>query len=411
MASRTPTTRATTGVTTGTTPTSPQKAQSTAKRKTTAAQKVTATPKAPAKEKATVRKTPAGARNPKSADDSAQLIDFYRQMMLIRRFEERAARAYTQALVGGYCHLNLGEEAAVVGLMSAMRPSDYLFTNYREHGYAISRGIDPNRVMAELYGRIDGVSKGWGGSMHMFDITQRLLGGYGIVGGQLPLATGAALAIDYREGDEVVLCTMGDGTTNIGAFHESLNIAALWNLPVVYVIINNRLGMGTTVEKASAEPELYKRASAYRMASERVDGLDPLAVYAAAGRAIDSARGGKPFLLEVMTERLRGHSVVDPATYRSAEEVADLKENDPVHTLAARLVAEGILNDEALAKIDEEATALVVAAADFAAASPFPEISTLFDYTYATPVPNDSRRLPGEPLFAPEPLPGQEVSA
>jgi pyruvate dehydrogenase E1 component alpha subunit len=337
-----------------------------------------------------------------------RLVEFYRSMMLIRRFEERAARAYTQALVGGYCHLNLGEEAAVVGLMAALQPTDYLFTNYREHGYALTRGIDPNRVMAELFGRVDGVSKGWGGSMHMFDLEKRMLGGYGIVGGQLPLATGAALAIDYRGGQEIVLCTMGDGTTNIGAFHESLNIAALWNLPIVYVVINNRLGMATTVDKASAEPELYKRASAYRMPAERVDGLDPLAVFEAAERAVASARAGKPFLLEVMTERLRGHSVVDPAKYRTAEEVSLVKERDPVRSVAARLIADGLLDDEALAAIDEEATARAGEAAAFAENSAFPDVSTLFDYTYATPVPNDSRRLPGEPLYphAPNPEPG-----
>jgi pyruvate dehydrogenase E1 component alpha subunit len=198
---------------------------------------------------------------------------------------------------------------------------------------------------------------------------------------------------------------MGDGSTNIGVFHESLNIAALWHLPIVYVIINNRLGMGTTVNKAAAEPDLYERASSYRMASARVDGLDPLAVYEAAQRAIDTARGGKPFLLEVVTERLRGHSVVDPAKYRSTEEVAELKVNDPVHTFAARLVAEGLLDDDALAKIDEEVMAWVAEAAAFAEGSPFPDISTLFDYTYATPVPNDSRRLPGQALFEPAPFP------
>ncbi|MBB5642278.1 pyruvate dehydrogenase (acetyl-transferring) E1 component subunit alpha [Cryobacterium roopkundense] len=345
------------------------------------------------------------ARKPRPTAAQKRSIDFYRQMMLIRRFEERAARSYTQALIGGYCHLNLGEEAAVVGLMAALRPTDYLFTNYREHGYAITRGIDPNRVMAELYGRADGVSKGWGGSMHMFDFEKRMLGGYGIVGGQIPLATGAALAIDYRSGDEIVLCTMGDGTTNIGAFHESLNIASLWNLPIVYVIINNRLGMATTVDKASAEPELYKRASAYRMASERVDGLDPLAVFDAAERAVASARGGKPFLLEVVTERLRGHSVVDPAKYRSAEELTLVMERDPVHALAARLLADGLLDDAALATIDENATTRVTEAAGFAENSPFPDVSTLFDYTYATPVANDSHRLPGQPLFEPEPIP------
>ncbi|MCY7289893.1 MAG: thiamine pyrophosphate-dependent dehydrogenase E1 component subunit alpha, partial [Cryobacterium sp.] len=248
-------------------------------------------------------------------------------------------------------------------------------------------------------------STGGGGSIHMCDMEKRRRGGYGSGGGQLPRATGAALAIDYRDGQEIVLCTMGDGTTNIGAFHESLNIAALWNLPIVYVVINNRLGMATTVDKASAEPELYKRASAYRMASERVDGLDPLAVFEATERAVASARAGKPFLLEVMTERLRGHSVVDPAKYRTADEVSLVKERDPVPTLAARLIADGLLDNAALTAIDEQATARASEAAAFAENSPFPDVSTLFDYTYATPVPNDSRRLPGEPLYEPAPIP------
>jgi pyruvate dehydrogenase E1 component alpha subunit len=345
------------------------------------------------------------------ADRGGQLRQFYRDMVLVRRFEERAARAYTEALVGGYCHLNLGEEAAVVGLMSALRPTDYLFTNYREHGYAIMRGIDPSRVMAELYGRVDGVSKGWGGSMHMFDLTHRLLGGYGIVGGQLPLATGAALAIDYRAGDEVVMCTLGDGTTAIGAFHESLNIAALWHLPVVYVVVNNGLGMGTTVAHSSAEPDLWKRGAAYRMDAARVDGFDPLAVHDAAVKAVETARSGRPYLLEVTTERLRGHSVVDPAKYRSAAEVERLKQEDPVALLAGKLTADGVLDADALGAIEEEVAAVVTAAADYAAASPRPEVSTLFDYTYASPVPNDSRRLPGDPLFPVRPAPAAGVPA
>jgi pyruvate dehydrogenase E1 component alpha subunit len=339
--------------------------------------------------------------DPAVSERATQLRAFYRDMVLVRRFEERAARAYTEALVGGYCHLNLGEEAAVVGLMAALRPTDYLFTNYREHGYALQRGIDPNRVMAELYGRADGVSKGWGGSMHMFDITHRLLGGYGIVGGQLPLATGAALAIDYRDGEDVVMCTMGDGTTAIGAFHESLNIAALWHLPIVFVIVNNGLGMGTTVANSSAEPDLYKRGTAYRMESARVDGFDPVAVHEAAVAAVASARAGRPYLLEVMTERLRGHSVVDPAKYRSAEEVERLSHEDPVQLFAAKLTADGVLDATAIAEIEVEVAGIVTAAADFAAGSPHPDVSTLFDYTYATPVPNDSRRLPGQPLFDP----------
>ena len=345
------------------------------------------------------------AARPEPAVSDEQLRKFYRDMLLVRRFEERAARAYTEALVGGYCHLNLGEEAAVVGLMDALAPADYLFTNYREHGYAIMRGIDPKQVMAELYGRVDGVSKGWGGSMHMFDITHRLLGGYGIVGGQLPLAAGAALAIDYRGGDEVVMCTLGDGTTAIGAFHESLNIAALWNLPVVFVVVNNGLGMGTEVARSSAEPELYKRGAAYRMDSARVDGSEPVAVREAAAKAVESARGGRPYLLEVVTERLRGHSVVDPAKYRSAQEVERLKQEDPIQLLGAKLTADGALDPEAIAAIEAEVAAIVTAAADFAASSPNPDVSTLFDYTYATPVPNDSRRLPGEPLFEPLPAP------
>ena len=355
--------------------------------------------------KRTARKATARASAPRAtkkvphAAHAERMLDFYREMLFIRRFEERAARGYTQALIGGYCHLNLGEEAAVVGLISALRPSDYLFTNYREHGYAIARGIDPKRIMAELYGRVDGVSKGWGGSMHMFDLTHRLLGGYGIVGGQVPLATGAALAIDYRGGDEIVMCTMGDGTTNIGAFHESLNIAGLWNLPIVYVIINNRLGMGTTVEKSSAEPELFKRGAAYRIEAARVDGLDPVAVADAAQSAVEVARAGRPFLLEVVSERLRGHSVVDPAKYRSPEEVASLKEHDPVHAMAARLVVEGLSDDVTLAILDQEVLANIEEISSFAEASAFPDESTLFDYNYATAVANDSRRLPGQPLF------------
>jgi pyruvate dehydrogenase E1 component alpha subunit len=242
------------------------------------------------------------------------LVGYYRMMWLMRRFEERCAEMYQRAKIGGYCHLNLGEEATVVGLMAALEPRDYLFTNYREHGYALAKGIEPGPVMAELFGKATGVSRGRGGSMHLFDVGARLLGGYAIVGGQIPLATGAAQAIAYRDGDEVVMCQMGDGTVNTGAFHECLNMAQLWKLPIVFVIVNNLTGMGTKVEAASAEPELYKRACAYRMASERVDGNDLLAVRDAARRAVERARGESlPFLLEAVSFRLRGHSVVDPA--------------------------------------------------------------------------------------------------
>ncbi|MEU8340749.1 pyruvate dehydrogenase E1 component alpha subunit [Actinomadura meyerae] len=334
------------------------------------------------------------------AEDAETLVGYYRQMLLIRRFEERAARAYTEAKIGGYCHLNLGEEATVVGLMAALRPTDYLFTNYREHGYAIAKGIGADRVMAELYGRSTGVSKGWGGSMHLFDVETRLLGGYGIVGGQLPLATGAALAVSYKGGDEVVMCQMGDGTAAIGAFHESLNIAGLWDLPIVFVVINNGLGMGTTVENSAAEPELYKRGAAYRMESARVDGSDVVAVRDAARVAVERARAeSRPYLLETLSPRLKGHSVVDPARYRSKEEKEALKAADPLAKMALELEEAGILSHEDRDRLDAEVTAEVDEAAAFADESPAPEISTLFDYTYATPVPGDLHRFPADPVF------------
>jgi len=359
----------------------------------TARAKRTSPTSAVARRGAKTKKSPASA-----TVDRERLVQFYRDMILIRRFEERTARSYTEALIGGYCHLNLGEEAAVVGLMSALRESDYLFTNYREHGYALLRGIDPDRVMAELYGRVDGVSKGWGGSMHMFDLSHRLLGGYGIVGGQLPLATGAALAIDYRGSNEIVMCTMGDGTANVGAFHESLNIAALWNLPIVFVIINNGLGMGTTVDKASSEPELYKRGAAYRIASERVDGFDPVLVASAASRAVETARTAKPFLLEVMTERLRGHSVVDPATYRTKEEVQRLHDLDALAAYRKQLLTAGVLDTDELAAIDAEVELEVNDCIEFADESPHPSPDQLFAHAYATPVANAPHELPGDPL-------------
>ncbi|WP_083863902.1 pyruvate dehydrogenase (acetyl-transferring) E1 component subunit alpha [Nocardia exalbida] len=335
-----------------------------------------------------------------TGEDPDTLRGLYRDMLFVRRFEERTAQSYQQAQIGGYCHLNLGEEATVVGLGAAMRPTDYLFTNYREHGYALAKGIEPGRVMAELYGRSTGTSKGWGGSMHMYDTATRLLGGYAIVGGQVPLAVGAALAIDYRGEDDVVVCQMGEGTTNIGAFHESLNIAALWNLPVVFLVINNQTGMGTTVERSSAEPDLWKRAAAYRMRGERVDGTDVLAVREMAGELIEIARRErKPALLEAVSYRLKGHSVVDPAKYRTEEDVSIARSNDPVVRWREALLAAGVLNDSSVAALEAEVSAEVAAAVEFAASSPHPQPSSLFDYNYATPVAGDSRRLPADPLF------------
>lgn len=337
-------------------------------------------------------------------DESPEVLrEYYRQMALIRAFELRAGEMYTRAKIGGYCHLNLGEEVTVVGLMSALAPRDYLFTTYREHGYALARGLEPGRVMAELFGKTTGVSSGWGGSMHLFDAKARFLGGYGIVGGQLPPATGAALAIAYRSEPgpeaEAVMCLLGDGTTNIGAFHESLNLAALWELPIVYVIVNNQLGMGTTVERAAAEPDLYKRGCSYRIPGERVNGDDVLAVRDAARGAMQRARAERqPGLLETVNYRLRGHSVVDPARYRSQEETERLRNLDPVPAFRARLLEAGALDEAAAARIDEEADRQVTAAVTFADDSPDPTPDQLFAHAHASPAPNTPHGLPGDPV-------------
>ena len=345
------------------------------------------------------------ARTPAQPDAQTR-IDYFREMSLIREFELRAGEMYTRAKIGGYCHLNLGEEPTVVGLMAALHESDYLFTNYRDHGYALSRDMGTGRVMAELFGREDGVSKGLGGSMHMFDADKRMLGGYGIVGGQLPVATGAALALTYRgkpgPDAEAVMCQMGDGTTNIGAFHESLNIAAIWKLPILYVIINNGLGMATTVEHASGEPELYKRGCSYRIPGRRIDGDDPEVVRVAAVEMLTAAREKRqPGILEVMSHRLRGHSVVDPARYRSKEETDQLKKQDPLPAYREQLISDGVLDEKEADQIQADAVSEVADAIAFADASPEPAPEKLFDYTYATDVPNAPRLMPGDPVLRP----------
>ncbi|TFB67487.1 pyruvate dehydrogenase (acetyl-transferring) E1 component subunit alpha [Cryobacterium sp. Hz9] len=337
-------------------------------------------------------------------DPAGTLRDYYEQMSLVRAFELRSGEMYARAKIGGYCHLNLGEEATVVGLMAAIEARDYLFTAYRDHGYALLRGLSPERVMAELFGKTSGVSGGRGGSMHLFDAETRLFGGYGIVGGQIPPATGAALALKYQESAgpdaAAVMCLLGDGTTNIGAFHESLNLAGLWKLPIVYVIVNNGLGMGTTVEKASAEPELYKRAASYRMPGLRVDGDDVLAVRDAARDALQQARElRQPVLLEVMCYRLRGHSVVDPARYRSPEDTTIARQSDPVPSFRAELIASGVLSEADATAIDEAADARVTEAVTFAEDSPEPDPDDLFAYVYATAVANAPSALPGEPVM------------
>ncbi len=270
-----------------------------------------------------------------TGEDPAQLRDYYYNMLLLRRFEERAGEMYTKAKIGGYCHLNLGEEATIVGLMAALTPDDYIFTNYREHGYIIARGIEPGPVMAELFGKETGVSRGRGGSMHLFDAKAHFMGGYAIVGGQVPLATGAAYALRYQERPGVVLCQVGDATTNIGAWYESLNLAALWDLPVLFFIVNNGFGMGTTVAEGSSEPDLWKKGSAFRIHGEQVDGTDVIEVRDTVKRLRERAeKEHKPAILDVTSFRFRGHSVIDPDRYRDQDEVKrERARQDPIPTV------------------------------------------------------------------------------
>ena len=321
-------------------------------------------------------------------EDRDTLLNYYHQMVLIRHFEEKAGEMYTKARIGGYCHLNLGEEATVVGFCAGLESTDYVYTNYREHGYAICRGVSTNAVMAELFGKETGCSHGRGGSMHLFDLARRFMGGYAIVGGELPLATGAAFAVTYRGSHEVVACQMGDGTTNTGAFHESLNLARIYALPIIYFIVNNLYGMGLRVEQGSAVSELYRKACAYDMHSERVDGNDVLAVRNAMRNAAKIAREQhEPSLIEAISYRFRGHSVVDPDRYRDQEEVRKGREQDPITAFASRLMAAGLLDEQEAHEIDERVQQEVDAAVKFADESPNPSVEEfmhgLQEYVYA----------------------------
>ena len=321
-------------------------------------------------------------------EDRDTLLNYYYEMVLIRHFEEKAGEMYNRARIGGYCHLNLGEEATVVGFSAGLEPDDYVYTNYREHGYAICRGISPNAVMAELFGKETGCSHGRGGSMHLFDLERRFMGGYAIVGGQLPLATGAAFAITYRDSHEVVACQMGEGTTNGGSFHESLNLAKIYRLPIIYFVVNNQYGMGLRVEKGSAVGEIYRKACAYDMHSERVDGNDVLAVRDAVRNAARLAREKhEPSLIEAVSFRFRGHSVVDPDRYRDKQEVEEGRTHDPLAAFASRLINAGLIDEKSLHEIDERAQREVDAAVRFADESADPSVDAfmgdLEDYVYA----------------------------
>ncbi len=316
-----------------------------------------------------------------AADQAALRKDLLRSMLLQRRFEERAAEAYALGKIGGFCHLYIGQEAISAGTMSVLRPDDYVVTSYRDHGQAIARGMTPRAVMAELFGRVDGCSGAKGGSMHLFDKKVGFLGGHGIVGGHIPLAAGVAWAIKYRKGDQVCVCFFGEAAVNIGAFHEALNMAALWSLPAVFVIENNRYGMGTAISRSTANEDVKARAAAYRMHGESVDAQDVFAVRDAMGRAVDKARkDGTPTLIEMRTYRFMGHSMSDAAsgTYRSREELEENMKRDPIVLLHDVMRANDELTDGEFSKLDEEQKAICQDAWDFADASPEPPLENLY---------------------------------
>ncbi len=314
------------------------------------------------------------------AETSRELL---RQMALIRRFEEEAGRQYQRAKAGGFLHLAIGEEATIVGTTSVMEPDDYLIGTYRTHGHAIARGTDPKNVMAELFGREDGTARGRGGSMHIFDGDRRFMGGYGIVGGNLPIAAGLALASDYKGTDEVTVCMFGDGATNTGNFGETMNLAALWRLPVVFLVENNLYGMGTAIERHSAVTDLSRKAEGLGVPGERVDGQDVVAMRECVADHLEIARRDRrPTLVEAFTYRYRGHSAADPAVYRDKQEVEEWQRRDPIEIFARRLIDAGTIAEDDLEAIREEVHREVVAAVEFADASPEPPLDSLYDNLY-----------------------------
>jgi len=319
------------------------------------------------------------------AVDAALAIKFYRSMLLIRRFEEKAGQLYGMGLIGGFCHLYIGQEAVVTGMQAEVTEKDQVITAYRDHGHMLACGMDPKGVMAELAGRATGYSKGKGGSMHMFSVEKRFYGGHGIVGAPAPLGTGLAFANRYRKSGGVTLTYFGDGASNQGQVYESFNMAELWKLPVVYVIENNQYAMGTSVKRASADTSFYNRGEALGIPGEQVDGMDVEAVYAAGKRAMEWCRDGNgPMILEMKTYRYRGHSMSDPAKYRTREEVQEVREKrDPIEHLGQKLIARGLADADSLKAIDKEIRQVINAAAEFATESPEPDPEELYTDVYA----------------------------
>jgi pyruvate dehydrogenase E1 component alpha subunit len=333
--------------------------------------------------KAAVETAPEVARN--APMGKKVMMDLLYQMLLVRRFEEKAAEMYAQGKIGGFLHLAVGMEASCVGAISVLRPDDYVIAGYREHGHCLARGSDPRLAMAELFGRMDGLCKGKGGSMHFFDKERNFLGGTGIVGGQLPIGTGVGFAINYQGGDQVCLCFFGDGSVAQGVFHESLNMAALWKLPVIYICENNLYAMGTALSRTQSVTDIYRKADAYGMPGEQVDGMDVLAVREVTARAVERARREKiPALVECRTYRFRGHSMRDPAAavYRTREEVEEWKKSDPIVLLWDRMSRDGIITDAEYKEMDKEINQVIEEAVRFADASPVPPLEELLTDVY-----------------------------
>jgi pyruvate dehydrogenase E1 component alpha subunit len=315
---------------------------------------------------------------------SEELNELLYKMVLIRRFEEKAAEMYARGRIKGFLHLYIGQEAVGAGVISRLQPQDYIYSHYREHGHALARGLDPRAIMAELAGKATGVSKGMGGSMHIIDAARRFMGGYAIVAGQMPLACGTALAAQRLGEDSVVLCIIGDGAVNEGAFHESLNIAAIWKLPVLFLLENNFCGMGTPVSRVCATPDIYKHAEVYGIRATRIDGMDVAKVVKQAEEALNLVRSGEgPYFLEATTYRFRGHSMADPEFYRDKNEVEHWRQMDPIKTFTDSLLSSGRLRQEDVDSIYERVESEVEEAARFAEESPFPDVSTITENVYA----------------------------
>ncbi len=319
--------------------------------------------------------------------DNDQLVELYRQMLLIRRFEEKSAEAYVAGKIGGFCHLYIGQEAVGVGAISAIRKDDYVLASYREHGLALAKGMSARAIMAELFGKATGCSKGKGGSMHMFDKSLGFFGGHAIVGGQIPLATGTAFATKYQGTDQVTLCFFGEAAVNQGAFHESLNMAQLWKLPCIYICENNQYGMGTSLARAMSLQNIAQKSCAYEIASEFVDGMDVLAVREATMRAVERARKDYlPTLLEIRTYRFMGHSMSDPGNYRTRAEIEKYQERDPIKLFSASLLEQKIVDQKTLDELDRKIHEEVEDSIRFADESPLPDPKELYTEVYANPI-------------------------